>query len=148
MSLLRSEYLVALNDLIVACRDAAACHLRAARLIEDRALADELTALGKDREAIAEQLAAAMLTKDDIPNAPDSEKVLLDAVATRLKSALSRDDTLQLLHDSEVREDAVTEAARALLRRDDEDGLHEKVSALRDDATSRLSRLKQDYLSS
>lgn len=143
MDLIRDDKLVALNDLIVACREAAAFHATAADLAPESGLARDLAALSETRRSQAEELAAAVVEKDDIPNAPSGEKELLDAALARLKSAVSEDETEPLLDDCQAKEDRVAELASALLGHDLEPGLRDRVAALHGEATSRLAELRR-----
>lgn len=145
MRYLRDEDLIAINELIVACREAADRHGTVADLVQDRHLAAELSALGRDRAAVADELAEAVIAKDDIPNAPSEEKVLLEAAATRLKAAISRDDTLKLLEDCKAKEDRVAEISATSLSNEVEESLRQMISSLRADASSRLDALMRAY---
>lgn len=148
MGLLRDDSLVALNDLLIACREAADCHRTAAKASHDPDLAQELTALARDRDAMAEVLREAIVAQDDIPGAPNQEKELIEAALTRVKSVLSEDETVQLLDDCQAKEERVTETAESALGQNPDSVPRQKLAALRDDAASRMADLKRRYVTS
>ncbi len=148
MSLLRSDSLVALNDLLVACREAASCHRTAADTCPDPDIAKDLAALAQDREDMAENLAETLIAMDDIPNAPNEEKELIEATLTRVKSLLGESEILQLLEDCRTKEQRVAEAADVAVAQKLDKSLQRKIASLRDDATSRMADLNRRYASS
>ena len=141
MSILRSDDQIALNDLIVACREAANGHRTAAELLSDDALAQQLEEIARDREAMAERLAEIVIEADDVPDAPSAEKELLGSAAMRLKSVINEDEIRTVLDDCKQKEQKVVEAAEALLATGPEGALRHDVEALKADASSRLDRL-------
>jgi uncharacterized protein (TIGR02284 family) len=146
MTILRDELLVALNDLIVALREAVGVHAAAADAVSNKALADELRKLSRDRSASADRLADVVTAKGDIPNAPSDEQELLKSAVIRLKSALSDNDVLQVLRDCQTADDRVIEAADATIGQAPEQALREQVQALRQDAVGRVSDLRQKHV--
>ena len=147
MSILRSDEQIALNELIVACREAANGHRTAADLVSQEALVQQLREVARDREAMAEKLAELVLEEDDIPDAPSAEKELLESAVARLKLVISDDEVLQALEDCKLKERKVVEAAEALLATGPEDALRQDVEALKADASQRLAHVEQDYRS-
>ena len=141
MSILRSDEQIALNELIVACREAANGHRTAAELLSQDALAQQLEELAQDRETMADKLAELVLEGDDIPDAPSAEKELLESAVARLKSVISDDEARQALEDCKLKERKVFEAAEALLAIGPEGALRDDVEALKSDASARLDRL-------
>ncbi len=147
MTIVRRDDQVALNELIVACREAANCHASAVDLLPDESLAGGLQALAKDRAAIADDLAEVVLREGDVPDAPSAESALLKTAAARVKSAIAEDETSQLLRDCREKEDRIVEAATTLLGHALEEEIRQRVSSLRTDASSRLARLQDSYAS-
>ena len=145
MSILRDEVLVALNALIVACREAANVHATAADLLPDGALASALSGIAQDRADAADAFAEAVIAKDDIPNAPSGEKELFEAAAAHVKAAISRDETRHLLLDCKAKEDRVADLATTVLEHEVEPEVERRAEALRADASSRLERLIRDH---
>ena len=146
MSIIRDEFLVALNDLIVALREAVHCHATAAEAVSNAALADALRELSRDREASADRLADVMTAKGDIPNVPADEQQLVKSAVIRLKSALSDNEILQALRDCQAAEDRLIEAADATIEQTTDPTLNEQVQALRRDTLDRVSGLRQRFV--
>lgn len=147
MTLLRNAYLVALNETIVACREAGQYHAQAAESAPLEDLGRALRELSQDREKAADELAEFVIAEEDIPNTSSDEKVLLQAAATRLKLAVGA-ATQQLLEDCGAKEESLVEAADELLEQDIGDDLRRLVSALREDAGSRVDWLKKKLIAS
>lgn len=148
MSILRSDFLVSLNDLIVACREAAIQHWTAADICGDKGLEQEFRRLSQDRNAAFEELASKVTDLGDVPNAPAHEKELLSSVATRVKAALSEDEMSRLFDDCQAKEAQIIESADAVLQFADDESLQARVRELRDDADQRINELRQRYSSS
>lgn len=148
MSILRSDDQIALNDLIIACREAANGHRTAAELLSEDALAQRLEEIARDRDAMAERLAEIVIKADDVPDAPSAEKELLGSAAMRLKAVISEDEIRAVLDDCRLKERKVVESADALLAADPEDAVRHSVEELKSDAASRLDRLASDYRAS
>lgn len=144
MKILRDETLVALNDLTVACREAAHRHGSAAEMSDDPALRDRLAALARRREEAADRFAEAMIARDDIPGAPSEELELLEAAATKLRSVLGSDETREALRDCLKKEQRLAEAAAAALRHDLDPRLRETVGALHADTAAEIALLQRE----
>lgn len=145
MSILRSEVVVALNDVIMACREAAIHHETAADACSVEKLQRALEALSRDRRAAFDELSEKVNDLGDAPNAPAHEKELLDSAVTRVKAALSTDEIIALLDGCESKESRIAEAARVTIRHTDDASLRSRLEELRDDATSRIPALRQEF---
>jgi len=141
LSILRDERLVALHDLVEACRDSASyCALVADALGEDSRAA-ELRALAEQRGREADFFGDRMIEEEDIPGGPPEERNLLQSALARGKAALSDDGEAALLADCRIREETVlrnAEAANDAPLRDDEKSAAEALAA---DARRRLESL-------
>jgi len=141
LSILRDERLVALHDLVEACRASAShCTLVAEAMAED-SRAKELQALAGQRNGEADFFGKRMIAEDDIPEGPPEERSLLQAALARGKAALAEDGEEALLADCRAREEEVlrqAEAARGAPLRDDEKAA---AAALAEDARRRLDGL-------
>lgn len=115
MAILRDENMLALNDLVVASREAANRITAASEAMDDDGLATRLAALAEQRTAAADELAEIIVSQDDIPNVPNSERELLRNVATRVVAALSDDRQRELLVRCRDADDAIVEAAERVL---------------------------------
>lgn len=141
MSILRDERLVALHDLVEACRSSASHAALAAELMVDDPRARDMQALADQRSADADFFAERMIAEDDIPGGPPEERSLLDAALARVRAAFADEGWEALLDDCRAQEEAVrrqAETARVAPLRDDE-----KVAAeaLADRAREALARL-------
>lgn len=145
MAILRDENMMALNDLVVACREAANRITAASEAMDDDGLATRLAALAEQRNAAADELAEIIVSQDDIPNVPNSERELLRNVATRVVAALSDDRQRELLVRCRDADDAIVEAAERVLSLavgDPADGL---ARSLRDQAATQIRQLLADF---
>ncbi len=141
MSILRDERLVALHDLVEACRASARhCTLVAEAMPED-SRAKELQTLAEQRNREADFFGRRMIAEDDIPGAPPEELGLLQTALARGKAALAEDGWDALLEDCRGQEEEVlrqAEAAQDAPLRDDEKAA---AASLAEDARRRLDGL-------
>ena len=143
--MLRSELQVALNDVVVACLEAADGHERAADFELDPELADLLHALTEERRSLAEALGERLRDVGDLPRAPDSDLEAVRGVVSRLKAALSADERQALLEERAAAEANLEQAAANALGRDDlpadARALIEQIRERARDARDRLTAL-------
>jgi len=102
VSILRDDRLLALHDLVEACRSSASHAALAAELMAGDPRAPDLQALADERSADADFFAERMIAEDDIPGGPpeerslleaplrDDEKIAAEALASRAREALAR----------------------------------------------------------
>ncbi len=113
MSILRDERLVALHDLVEACRASAShCEMVAEALSGD-SRAEALQALAGQRNREADFFAERMIEEDDIPAGPPEERGLLQTALARGKAAVADDGGAALLADCRQQEEAVLQQAEA-----------------------------------
>lgn len=115
MSLLRDDRLVALHDLVEACRDSARHCALAAELMEDDPRAADLQALADKRAAEADFFSERMIAEDDIPGGPPEERSLIETVFARAKALFAEEGMDALLADCREQEIAVLQQADAAL---------------------------------
>jgi hypothetical protein len=113
--MLRTELQVALNDVIVACHEAADGHETAADVIPDAGLAARLRAFAGERRDAAEALGEHLRALGDLPGVPDSDLEALRDLVSRFRSALSPEEWRILLDDRIQAEQHVVACARAAL---------------------------------
>jgi Domain of unknown function (DUF2383) len=113
--MLRTELQVALNDVIVACQEAADGHETAADVIPDAGLAARLKAFVTERREAAERLGEHLRELGDLPRVPDSDLEALRDLVSRFKSALSPEEWRSLLDDRIQAEQHLVACARAAL---------------------------------
>lgn len=143
MSVLRSEIVIALNDLVSACREAASQHRTAADACGDEALRAALADLSRERSAAIDDISRKVQELGDVPNAPPHEKELFEAAVTRVKAALSEDELTALLEDCEAKELRVAETATTAAAHAGDKALRARLERLGDDAKSRIAALRR-----
>lgn len=141
MSILRDDRLVALHDLVEACRNASRHHLLAAELMVDDPRAGDLRALAEQRGREADFFGDRMIAEDDIPGGPPEERSLLETALARAKGAFTDAAWESLVADCRLQEETVAaqaaQAGAAPLRDDEQ----EAARALVEDARRRLDSL-------
>ncbi len=132
MNLLRDDRLVALNDLIEACREAARTYEAAAETLQDNPLSQSLYALSKERDRKADFLAQRVREDGDIPAGPPEEIATLATAATKAKALLSDDRVTVIRADCARQEKAVLDqavSAQNCYLKDDEYALAAQLAA-------------------
>lgn len=145
--LLRNELQVALNDVIVACHEAADGHETAADVIPDTELAGRLAAFAHERREAADQLGEHLRALDDLPKVPDSDLETLRDLLSRFKSALAPEEWEGLLDDRVRAEQQVVGHVRAALtleQRDDARAVLRRIEAAAIDACEHLTKLQPE----
>lgn len=126
--MLRDERLVALNDVIVACKDAANGYDDAAGLAEDSTLAALFRDFGERRRQAATELDGHVRRLGDLPRGPDADAETVERLVTHMKAAFSTDERATLLQE---REDAEAEIGRRIGVALDQDPPEETKTVLR-----------------
>ena len=141
MSLLRSEALASLNDLITACREAADAYRLAAEKLQGTAVGQECIAAARRRDVAADAFAELVIMQDDVPNAPSGEKTLIESAVTSLKSAVGFDKSTLALENCRTKEQQLYETAHSVLRQITLREAWEKILTLESDVTKALENL-------
>lgn len=115
MPMLRDDRQVALNDVIVLCRDAADHYRDAAALLERGEPARLLDDLARRRAQAADELARHSRQLGDLPDEPDPDKETVDNLLTRLKALFVEDERRTVLAETEQIEAQIAAAAAAAL---------------------------------
>lgn len=144
MTLLRSDRLLALQDLVEACRAAAQYYEAALPLLQDPGLNARLSKLAQERQAKADYFAAQMAKADDLAGGPPEERAILQAVVTRAKAALSNNETSAILSDCARYETAVLDQAVGAQDASLKDDEAKTAAALAADAQQNLETLFKD----
>ncbi|MEQ8354339.1 MAG: hypothetical protein RH942_02280 [Kiloniellaceae bacterium] len=113
MSILRDDRLVALHDLVEACRASAGHGALAAETMSGDARAGELQAMAQHRSGMADFFAERMIESDDMPAAPPAERNLLQTALATAKAAFADDGEAALLAGCRAREEEVLRCAEA-----------------------------------
>ena len=141
MSILRDDRLVALHDLVEACREASRHHLQAAEFMADDPRAAQLRALAEQRSREADFFGERMIAEDDIPAGAPEERSLLDSALARARDALGEASGEALLEDCRAQEEAVITAAEQACRAPLQSDEQQAAKSLVEDARRRLETL-------
>lgn len=143
MSILRDERLVALHDLVAACRESAGSCAAAADALGEDPRAEELRTLAEARNRTADFFGERMIEEEDIPPGPPEERTLLESAVALGKAAVTEEGDEALLEDCRKHEETVLRQAQAgleaPLRADEKDAAGELAA----DARRRLEGLLQ-----
>ncbi len=113
--MLMPEHLVALNDVVVTCRDAARQYDADIDRLSNADLATLFGALVEERERFARELSAQVRDFGGLPREPDVELEQVQQLVSRFRASLSLDERLTILDDRLENEHAI-EAAVAHAR--------------------------------
>ena len=147
MNILRNEVEVTLNDLAIACREAAIHHRTAAEIAGEGELRRALDRLSRSRAREHEEILEILKNLGDTPNAPAHEKEFLDSAVARFKAAISKDERAALLADCQSKEDRIGESARAALRHAEDDALRSRLAKLEENARTSVPALQKKFVS-
>lgn len=138
----RNESEVALNDLAEAVREAADFYADAAGQVGDAALAGLFGELADRRDRFAARLGEAIRRGGDLPSVPDADGETLRRLGSRLRAALSVDETQRLLSDRIDAEERLSERVEQALRQPLEAPTVALLTELRDDTGRAASRMR------
>lgn len=140
MKILKEERVVALNDAIALCLDAANLYETAAEQCERPAFAEALRALAGRRRTSAGALAEEVRRLDELPSdAPQEELQLLEQAAQHLRASLADATDAQIREDCRHKEAQIEAAAAEVLRHDLSESAREAARSLASDAASSLA---------
>lgn len=109
---------VALNDIVVLCKEAADQYLDAAELVDDAQLSALFRRLADQREQTAVELSRHIIELGALPRVPDTDKETLERLVLRMKATLSADERLALIMERVQAEDEIAELADHTLQMD------------------------------
>jgi len=141
VSILRDERLLALHDLVSACRASSSHCEQAAELLAKDPKAGGLKALAQRRREAADFFGERMVEADDIPEGQPEELSLLQTVLARAKTAFAHDGGAALLEVCRVQEEEVEKCARAAAGTELGQAEQAAADALARDARSQLDSL-------
>lgn len=136
--MLRDDFLAALHDVIVACREAAQRHRATAESCTGSD-AKLLTDTAAARDHAADRIAEFMMAHDDLPPAAPEERELVESAVSLATAAFSQDEISALFERSDAKEKEVAEAAQAALDAGHDDSLTGMLTELRDAARTGLT---------
>lgn len=143
MSILRDDRLLALHDLVEACRASAQQAEAAAEVLAEDARARQLEALAAQRRRDAGEFCEPIIESEDIPPAPPEERGLLELALAGARAAFAEDGWAALLADCRAREQDVLRCAEEAVEaplREGEKAAAEKLAA---DVRRRLAEMPQ-----
>ena len=143
MSILRDERLLALHDLVEACRASAQQTEIAAEVLSEGSLVKQLEALAAQRRRDAEELCEPILESEDIPPALPEERGLLESAVAAAKAAFAADGGAAILEDCREKEQNVLRCAEAAAKAPLLGNEKTRVERLAADARKRLSDLSK-----
>ena len=94
---LLSDTEVALNELLVACRESIDHYQDAAKLVGQSDIAERFLDIAKRRKLFLNRLSSAIRDLGDLPSVPDPDKEAGEMILHRLGAALSSDYTNEAL---------------------------------------------------
>lgn len=86
------DNVVALNEVILACRDAAARYETAAKILDDENLSNVFRELAAGREQTALRMENALKHMGHLPSEPDPDKQALKILWTKVKAAVKNNE--------------------------------------------------------
>jgi uncharacterized protein (TIGR02284 family) len=143
MTVLLSELQATLNDILVACLEAADGHESAAgMLVEDDRLAGMLRDLAQRRREAADEFGKLVRETGALPPAPDADLEVARDLASRVKAALSSDGRQTLMQERAAAESHLEACiAQALARADLPESARERLLQLSTSARDAHDRL-------
>jgi uncharacterized protein (TIGR02284 family) len=141
--MLRNELQTAINDVVVACEEAADGHEHAAEFLEqqDGEPVRLLRALAEQRRAAATEIGDQLRELGDLPKAPDTEAETVHDLIARIKAALSADERQAVLEDRAQAEAVIEQAVSAALRMAVPDRCRELLAQLQEETKLAQQRL-------
>lgn len=140
--MLLDERLVALNDIIVLCKEAADQYLDAAELADDAQLSALFRRLGDQREQAAAELSRHIIELGALPRVPDTDKETLERLMLRMKATLSADERLALIVERMQAEDEVAGLVASALQMSLPEATRMVLRRLQDDVKDAKAHLK------
>lgn len=140
--MLISDEQIAMNEVIVKCRELADYYRESAEVLEDTGLSDLFHELSRQHEAAAEDLERRIRETGELPKAPDADREAVELLLSRLKASLSEDERSTLLEEREQVETELAECAAKALQRDLPQKIHSLLERIRSDAVFAKERLR------
>lgn len=140
--MLMSDKQIAINEVIVKCRELADYYREAAEILEDTELSDLFRELSRQHEGAAEDVEKRIREKGELPKAPDADREAVELVLSRLKATLSEDERATLLEEREQIETDLAEYTDKALQEDLSEKTRSLLERIRNDAVSAKERLR------
>ena len=140
--MLISDKQIAMNDVIVKCRELADYYREAAEVLEDTKLSNLFRELSRQHKFAAEDLEKRIREKGELPKAPDADREAVELVLSRLKATLSEDERAALLEEREQIETDLVECVAKALQEDLSEKSRSLLERIRSNAVSAKERLR------
>ncbi len=140
--MLLDERHVALNDIIVLCKEAADQYLDAAELVDNAELSALFRRLADQREQTAAELSRHIIELGALPRVPDTDKETLERLVLRMKATLSADERLALIVERMQAEDEIAGLVASALQMNLPETTCAFLRQLQDDVTDAKAHLK------
>lgn len=141
MNLLRDPGLVAVDDVVVACRANAHHHHYSAEELSSTPFGAPLARLAEEREALADRLADALRDHGELPHDVDSERERLFELGDRLRSRFAGRAAALLLRERADDERHLAETARRALEAAVPEPLRPELERVADEAARAVNEL-------
>ena len=141
------EHIIALKDVILACRDAEARYETASSAVTDEALTEKFRNVSKARSRGAFRLETAIKKVGSFPKAPDPEKQALKSLWTHLKTAVAEDELNVLFHECLNLESEIVNRCATALQYTFPDEIVQTLAELKQVSTSFEKCLEQRIIS-
>jgi hypothetical protein len=141
VSILRDARLLALRDLVAACRASSSYCAHVAGLLSDDPRGQALEDLAARRHEVADFFAERMIEADDIPEGQPEELSLLESALAGARAALANDGGAALIEACRAQEEKVEAAARAAVEADLEAAERSAAEALARDVRHGLDEV-------
>lgn len=137
----RDNRQTALNDLAVACKEAADYYRDDAHYAAGLGLEQLFLNLAEERREMAARLDQHIRGLHDLPSEPDTDRETLHSLLTRLRAGFSGDRSESLLEERQAGERALEEAVERALDEDLEAGTRDLLWELRGQVRAARQRL-------
>lgn len=137
--MLRDDAVVAVDDVVLACREAAQAYEDAAGLVDEPAVKELFAELAEDRASMAGELESHVRRMGDLPSEPDPDRGLVARAVRHIKTALTSDEQLTLLREREHGEDALARRMAEALQ----ESLPDQTRALLEQYQDRVAAAQQ-----
>jgi uncharacterized protein (TIGR02284 family) len=141
--MLLNDAQIALNDVIVNCKDAADHYEDAAGMVEHLATAELFRELARRRREIATRLETHIRRLGGLPRDADGDRETVQRLLARLKAHLSEDRRIALLTEREHVEGEIEAKITTALQQDLPNDTKDYLWEIRDEIAATRGRLAQ-----
>lgn len=141
----RQASTVALNDIAVACREAADFYRDGAEQLSGGKLGKAFLDLAEAREQVAEELSNHIQALSELPQTPDTDKLQIQKIIRRIRTTFANNERLVLIDERIHAENHLDSLTVIALAEDLQESTRSYLHELRDDiqtAQRRLTELK------